>query len=351
VAVLANYGLQGSRLEWDGYPVYPSGSETWSNDVIGGFARHWFASQPGIVMTLFDTWVWKHSAFDDLPVACWTPVDHVPTPPKVIDFFNETGATPIAMSEFGRDSLKANGLDPLYAPHGIEDIYKPVPDARQLTGLPEDAFIVGMVSTNKGVSPSRKAFDVAFRTFAMFLRDVPDAILYVHSEARGNSGGVDLWALATHYDIPPANMIFTDQFTYRLGLAPDKMAALYSSFDVLSFATMGEGFGIPAVEAQACGCPVIVSDFTAQTELCGAGWKVPVQLTYDVLQAADFGIPRDEYMYQALIEAHGLRGDMAVRERARQFGAKYHADHVFNKYWRTVMARLEDRFSMEPIKL
>ena len=54
----------------------------------------------------------------------------------------------------------------------------------------------------------------------------------------------------------------------------EHMADLYSSFDVLLNPAMGEGFGLPVLEAQACGVPAIVTDFTAMSEVCGAGWKV-----------------------------------------------------------------------------
>lgn len=37
---------------------------------------------------------------------------------------------------------------------------------------------------------------------------------------------------------------------------------------------LGEGFGIPIIEAQAAGCPVIVTDCTAMTELCLSGWLI-----------------------------------------------------------------------------
>ena len=57
-------------------------------------------------------------------------------------------------------------------------------------------------------------------------------------------------------------------------MSGEMMAHIYSSLDVLLNPATGEGFGIPVLEAQACGTPAIVTDFSAMQEVCGAGWKV-----------------------------------------------------------------------------
>ena len=70
-------------------------------------------------------------------------------------------------------------------------------------------------------------------------------------------------------------MLVVDQYRYLFDpFPPEEMAAIYASLDVLLNASMGEGFGLTVLEAQACGVPAIVTDFTAMREVCGAGWKV-----------------------------------------------------------------------------
>jgi glycosyltransferase involved in cell wall biosynthesis len=66
--------------------------------------------------------------------------------------------------------------------------------------------------------------------------------------------------------------VWVDQYAYRLGAPAEVMAATYSAMDVLLAPSHGEGFCVPLIEAQACGTPVIATDFSAQPELVGAGW-------------------------------------------------------------------------------
>lgn len=57
-----------------------------------------------------------------------------------------------------------------------------------------------------------------------------------------------------------------------IGFVPDEdMPALYSAADAFCFPTLYEGFGIPVVEAQACGVPVVTSAVSALPETAGDG--------------------------------------------------------------------------------
>jgi glycosyltransferase involved in cell wall biosynthesis len=49
----------------------------------------------------------------------------------------------------------------------------------------------------------------------------------------------------------------------------DELVALYRTASALVFPSLYEGFGLPPLEAMACGCPVAVSNATALPEVCG----------------------------------------------------------------------------------
>jgi glycosyltransferase involved in cell wall biosynthesis len=262
------------------------------------------------------------------------------------------------MSEFGRDELVRAGLDPLYVPHAIDtNLYKPTPmigeqTARSVFGLPEDAFVVGMIANNKGKFPSRKGFDQSFLAFSALRRAHQDAVLYVHAESTGMGDGVNLHRLAMACGIPEEAIYFADQYAYRSGLPDHLMAGLYSSFDVLLCASRGEGFGIPVIEAQACGVPVIVTDWTAQPELVGAGWKVDYRREWDEDQGSWWAMPLPEHIMGALEDAYNAdpqrKGELAKGARAKAL--EYDTGLVYRKFWRPALRQLQDRLpSTEPV--
>lgn len=57
-----------------------------------------------------------------------------------------------------------------------------------------------------------------------------------------------------------------------IGFVPDEdMSALYTMASLFAFPTLYEGFGIPVIEAQRCGVPVLTSNVTALPEVGGEG--------------------------------------------------------------------------------
>jgi len=56
------------------------------------------------------------------------------------------------------------------------------------------------------------------------------------------------------------------------GYVPDEyLPALYSGAAALTFPSLFEGFGLPILEAQACGCPVLTSNTSSMPEVAGYG--------------------------------------------------------------------------------
>ena len=348
VAIAANYG-GGARVQSDpefGIPVYGLAADSYGNDVLmahhADFGGDW-------LITLYDTWVYKGEQYRG-NIASWAPIDHYPVPPEVMAWCRQHPV--IAMSRFGEAALREQGIQPFYAPHGIElDTFKPTPsNFRETHDIPADAFLVVINAANKGNMPPRKAWSEMLSALAPFMRDRPDAYVYIHTEQRGVYHGVDLIPLCmtlAGFGLDPARTRWPDQYRLITGRVTDEeMAAIYTAGDVLLATSMGEGFGIPVIEAQACGTPVIVTDFSAQPELVGAGWKVPHQLTWDVTQAAFLATPFVSHVYRALQASYEAKG--TLRESAIGKAAEYDADKVYEEHWRPILAALADRLVAKP---
>jgi glycosyltransferase involved in cell wall biosynthesis len=340
----AFHGLQGGRLTWQGIDVLPCMGGTYGGESILGHAESVFGSaRGGLVLTLLDVPALEAPVWRNLDLACWLPVDHDPAPPHVTSFLVETAAIPIAMSRFGLDRL--GGLDPLYVPHGIDTrVFAPRDGARARLGLPESAFIVGAVAMNKGV-PSRKSLPLIIEAFARFRAMHPEALLYLHTEITGLfDEGYDLAALFAALDLGPDVVRVADQYRYRLDPeGPEHMADLYSSFDVLLSPSMGEGFGLPVLEAAACGVPSIVTDFTAMSEVCGAGWKVGYDRVRTPLRSWQAWPKLDEIV--AALEACFAADRAALSAQARAHARTYDVDVVFERDWRPALAELDRRMA------
>jgi glycosyltransferase involved in cell wall biosynthesis len=342
VIVAANYGLQGTTLPdpVTGTPVFGLGADTYGRDIMASIhgERDW-------LITLYDVWVYNGFLADIPRVASWTPVDHFPVSPEVARWAREH--TTIAMSQFGRDSLIKAGIKAHYAPHGIEEVWRPTllegKDPRIGWAIPDDAFLVIINAANKGKMPlPRKAWYEMLAASSVFLQERPDAYLYIHADLSGVHDGLPLPLIMEAVGMPGDRVRFADQMAYTAGRYTSEMlAAFYTSADVLLSTSMGEGFGLAVIEAQACGTPVIVTDFSAQPELVGAGWKVPFSPIWDYTQASHLALPSISRIKAALEEARDAKGDPTLRSMALAKAAEYAADKVYAEHWRPILSELE----------
>ncbi len=349
VAISAFWGLYGRRLEWNGMPVYPGSATDYGDSWLPGYASHWGGGSPKDVqvITLLDVWTLKSPLLKELNMACWCPVDHDPLSAIVAEFYRRfPEAQPIAMSKFGKAKLEEAGLHPEYAPHGVDTlVMKPYPQAeiREANGLPKDAFVVGMVANNKGNIIPRKAFPQVFEAFAEFAKRHDDAFLYLHSDPHNQLDGLDLTYLAKAMGVPLNRTTWTPPLAMQLGIEQATMAGMYSTFDVLACPSYGEGFGIPIIEAQACGVPVIVQDFSAMPELVGHGWMCEGVPIWDAAQGSYFSHPSVGSILECLEEAYKVRGGGS--EKARAFAEQYETRLIFEECWKPILARLEERMA------
>lgn len=354
VAMLSNYGAEGVNtfIETGAgkIPHYSRGMTQYSTDVIPLHFSHFSAENAGLpnfLITLYDVWVLlDNPALDSIPIASWTPIDHSPAPEKVLNWLKKPNVTPIAMSKFGKAMVEDAGLESEYIPHAIESkIFKPTKNLPEgISGLEfvggEDRFVVGMNFANKaGGFIHRKAVAENFLAFAIFASKHDDVILYLHTEPFGKQSGFVLPTILQACGVPPEKVMFCDPIAYQYGISQETLAAIYSAWDVGLFCNYGEGFGIPQVEAQACGVPIITSNFAASAELASPdSFLVNGQPFWDAGQNSWFNIPLVSGIVEALEQAY-QRGRKEFPETIA-FAKQYDADTIFNDFWKPLISKL-----------
>jgi glycosyltransferase involved in cell wall biosynthesis len=348
----SNWGLEGSnstyKTAFGEIPHYARGYEPMSQDALAIAHKMQIQKKDyqDYILTLGDVWTLKPEAWptEEFPrILSWVPLDHISIPPAVKRWLEKDNVTPIAMAPFGAEQLAENGIEGIYIPHSIDTVstFKPTDkigkqDAREFLGLQDTDFLVMMNSANKAnKSIHRKAFAEALMAFAVFKQKVPNAYLYIHTEPKGIYGGFDLPRLVAACGVPMDAVIFPDAVDYRLGLDAKDLAGFYSTADVALQLSLGGGFEIPIIEAQACGTRVIATDWTGPRDLVAEdGFKVTGQLFWDEAQAAWWKTPSIASIVTQLENSYEVwKAEGRHSETSRKFAQNFDSAKVWNQYW------------------
>jgi D-inositol-3-phosphate glycosyltransferase len=164
-----------------------------------------------------------------------------PTPVEAGELVDLYGADP------DRIRIVAPGVDGrIFAP-------RPKPEARVRLKLGERRLVlfVGRLQPFKGP-------DVAIRAFAMARARAPevagDAVLWVVGGPSSEAGGRDEPA---HLSSLAASLGVADRVAFFPPQPHERLADFYSAAEVVLVPSRSESFGLVALEAQACGTPVI----------------------------------------------------------------------------------------------
>jgi len=347
VTIAATYGLEGAILNWNGIKVLPRGGDPYGGDVL---VKHAALVGADMVITLLDAWVYHPEVWPQSMIwAPWFPVDSEPLP-QAVSMPVSQAHTRLVFSKFGQRMVQNAGMDATYIPHGVDTkVLRPYPmvEARKASKFPTDRFIVGIVAANKGYPP-RKSWPEMIEAFSIFHRKHNDALLYLHTNPTLSNGGVNIIDICSMHGLELGkDVICSDPYQANTigGLSDEQMATMYSSLDVHLLASSGEGFGIPILEAQACGVPVIVGDWTSMSELCFSGWKISradSHPLYNPVGAYQF-LPRVGAIVDALEASYEMRGNQDYRMRARDGALAYDADKVAQKYWKPALEKIAER--------
>lgn len=218
----------------------------------------------------------------------------------------------IAVSEFTRQrliqklsvdpskiSVVWNGVDSAFVPWEPESIERTLLDL-QIPG-PRYLLCVGSLEPRKNLP---RLLD-AWRQVAPTLPD--DILLVIVGQRRGTTVFADLKIEV------PARVHFTGY------VAQEQLPALYSGALALVYPSLYEGFGLPPLEAMACGTAVITSNNTSLPEVVGdAGLLVDPESVASIGEAMsrvvlDTGL-REQLRARGLERAKEITWDRCARE-------------------------------------
>jgi glycosyltransferase involved in cell wall biosynthesis len=342
LAICNFFGSQGGKFEWEGITQYPIINHVYGSDALIHHAKDFGAD---VVFTLQDVWVLNPEDLSQtnhfIPI---TPIDHDPVPPAVLDKLRFAYRI-ITYSHFGYNELLRNGIFSTYIPHTVNtEIFKlqDKKERKRASGLPEDCFLVGMVAANKD-NPPRKSFQEVLDAFVLFLKVEPKALLYIHSNPKF-PGGFDFEEYAKFLGIRE-KLIFPNTYEMNFKTEKENMANIYATFDVLVAPSTSEGFGVPIIEAQSCGIPVITSRWTSMTELVKedeTGYLVDTIQKRWTGMGSYMAIPSIQSIYECLVKVH-KKNQVEMGKKARTFiKENYDLNTIFENCWKPYLAELEE---------
>jgi glycosyltransferase involved in cell wall biosynthesis len=141
---------------------------------------------------------------------------------------------------------------------------------------------------------------------ALDARKDPTALLRAWAAAKSSSPNLELVIAGTPGRQAPRNM----GAAHRLGQVDDaELADLYAAAGCLLFPSRYEGFGLPCLEAMACGCPVAAFRNSSLPEVVGNSGELVTDGDADALGRAAAALTRDP-----------ARARRSGFERAKAFG-------------------------------
>jgi len=194
----------------------------------------------------------------------------------------------IAVSQFTKDRIvECFGVNPdriTVVWNGVDSQFRPrtaseVEQVRQALGIRTPRYLLSL-----GSLEPRKNLRRLFSAWDRAKRELPEDLSLV---VVGSKGAPRVFEDAGITEVP-AGVHFT-------GYAQQEhLPALYSGALGLVYPSLYEGFGLPPLEAMACGTPVITSNTTSLPEITGGTALLVDPLDVDAIAGAILRLVRDE---------------------------------------------------------
>ncbi len=353
------------------------------------FERVLLDFKPDIVFDIRDPWMFmfqNNSPFRRFfHWAIMPTVDSAPQQEEWIQSFAEADGV-LTYSDWGLEILKqqGGGRIKLYksAPPGVDHhMFKPIINSlehKRKMSFPEDINIVGTIMRNQ----RRKLFPNLMVAFNLFLDKCREegnhelarkTFLYFHTSYPDVVGCWNIPRLIKEmglghkifftYVCRNCNLVFASTFqdaravcqrcnavaailpSVANGLTPEQMAGVINLFDAYTQYATCEGFGMPQVEAAACGVPVFSTDYSAMKDVVRKldGFPIKVGQMYRAVdEDAWKAIPDNQdfanklYSFLSLPLSERKRKGMSARKRVEQYYTWDKTAKIWEEYFDAV---------------
>jgi len=339
IIVSAYYGIEpGGVIEINQIPCVPCARHL-GRFGEGSYKHHFRAFRRNVGILMSDFWAFPWFPGEGRYSVLYSPMDHINYAEhhmSLVKMFNKV----ISFLPFQQEELRKRGIETPVIPHGVDRIFRPMDklEARRIAKLPEDIFIVGIVAANSD-KEMRKSWSQIFEAAGYIRENYPeikDLKYFVHSDP-ADPKGVDLKALAHKHNVLDL-VAFEDPHLSVVGLPDSEMVLLYNSFDILLNPARREGFGLPILEAMACGKPVIGHDFSSMPDLIGKneerGWLAKSAAYFDTPIIATTAIVDPRSVAECILDAY-LHLEKIERKgkKAREFAQTLLWDDIIVDKW------------------
>lgn len=343
------------------------------------FERVLLDFKPHIVFDVRDYWMYSYQEITSLrKYFHWVIMPTVDSAPQKIEWYFTFANADIIMpyTEWARKVLTNGGghrlnIYPKITNAGFnkEDFY-PIENKEQhkIDILGDNYDVIGVVMRNQ----KRKLFPEIFKSYRKYLDHLLEnnlvdkynkSILYMHTTYPEESGW-DMPALLLEF-----NLLNKVLFSYKCkncqhyqpskfkggliqckkcknfsctfasvsnGVDNETLNKIYNLFDLFVQCAICEGFGMPQIEAAACGVPIASVDYSAMTEIVENlnGFKIPVAATFREMETnADRVYPDIDamsYIYKYLFLEMKDEDRKNLSKQTRELSLnRYTWDHVF----------------------
>jgi len=174
---------------------------------------------------------------------------------------------------------------------GVEPHFKKITEQKKLAGTMKKYRLKTPFFFYAGSLSPRKNMVNLIKAFITIKDSIPHVIYFTGGES---------WLDTEVHDMITANNL--QERIIKLGfISEEELVIMYNLADCYLYPSLYEGFGLPILEAQACGCPVITSNASSCPEVAGDGALYVDPRNTDDIATAMLRVVKDKKLKQSLI--------------------------------------------------